>query len=116
MSEILSGIRVLKLYAWEQPFMESINKIRNTEVDILKSIGKLWALVNLTFGSIPFLMTLATFFTFTFSSSENILTADLIFVCLSLFNLIRLPLALFPLALMDVVKLVVSLNRYLYLI
>ena len=111
MSEILSGMKVLKLYAWEKPFMESINKIRNLEVDIIKCIAKLWALVNFTFGSVPFLMTLATFFTFTFSNSENVLTADLIFVCLSLFSLIRLPLTLFPLALIDVLKLGVSLKR-----
>ncbi|XP_023329650.1 multidrug resistance-associated protein 1 [Eurytemora carolleeae] len=111
MSEILSGMKVLKLYAWEKPFMESINKIRNSEVDIIKCIAKLWALVNFTFGSVPFLMTLATFFTFTFSNSKNVLTADLIFVCLSLFSLIRLPLTLFPLALIDVLKLGVSLKR-----
>jgi ATP-binding cassette subfamily C (CFTR/MRP) protein 1 len=111
MNEILSGMKVLKLYAWEKPFMESIGKIRNSEIDIIKFIAKLWALVNFTFGSVPFLMTLATFSTFTFISSENILTADLIFVCLSLFSLIRLPLTLFPLALMDCIKLGVSLKR-----
>jgi hypothetical protein len=34
-----------------------------------------------------------------------------IFVSLSLFNLVRTPLTLFPLALMDVIKLFVSINR-----
>jgi ABC-type multidrug transport system fused ATPase/permease subunit len=91
--------------------MESIRKIRDTEIDIIRYIAKLWALVNFTFMSVPFLMTFATFFTFVFSSPDNQLTAEVIFVSLSLFNLIRTPLTLFPLALMDVIKLFVSINR-----
>jgi len=111
MSEILAGIKVLKLYAWELPFMEAINKIRMEEINVLRWIAKLWALVNLTFASVPFLMTLATFLTFVYSDPNNKLTADIIFVSLSLFNLIRTPLTLFPLALMDTIKLFVSVKR-----
>ena len=40
---------------------------------------------------------------------KNKLTADLIFTSLSLFNLIRTPLTLFPFALMDTIKLFVRL-------
>jgi hypothetical protein len=40
--------------------MESIRKIRDTEIDIIRYIAKLWALVNFTFISVPFLMTLTT--------------------------------------------------------
>eukprot|EP00091_Calanus_sinicus_P011767 TRINITY_DN26559_c0_g1_i1.p1 TRINITY_DN26559_c0_g1~~TRINITY_DN26559_c0_g1_i1.p1 ORF type:complete len:109 (+),score=13.87 TRINITY_DN26559_c0_g1_i1:230-556(+) len=83
MSEILSGVKVLKLYAWEQPFMASIKNIRSSEIGVLRYIAKLWALVNFTFASVPFLMTLATFFTYVYSSSENLLTADVIFVLVS---------------------------------
>ncbi len=32
MSEILSGIRIIKLYAWEQPFSARINTARNAEM------------------------------------------------------------------------------------
>jgi len=111
MSEILSGVKVLKLYAWERPFMASIKNIRSSEIGVLRYIAKLWALVNFTFASVPFLMTLATFFTYVYSSPDNHLTADVIFVSLSLFNLIRTPLTLFPLALMDTIKLFVSVRR-----
>ena len=38
---------------------------------------------------------------------HNKLTADLIFTSLSLFNLVRTPLTLFPFALMDTIKLFV---------
>ena len=91
--------------------MESIRKIRDTEIGIIRYIAKLWALVNFTYISVPFLMTLATFFTFAYSSPDNQLTAEVVFVSLALFNLVRTPLTLFPLALMDLIKLFVSINR-----
>ena len=91
--------------------MAAIGSIRGQEIAVLRWIAKLWALVNLTFASVPFLMTLATFLTYIYSDANNELTADLIFVSLSLFNLIRTPLTLFPLALMDTIKLFVSIRR-----
>ena len=106
-----SILQVLKLYAWEKPFMGAIGAIRGKEIAVIRWIAKLWALVNLTFASVPFLMTLATFLAFIYSNPDNQLTADLIFVSLSLFNLIRTPLTLFPLALMDTIKLFVSVKR-----
>ena len=39
------------------------------------------------------------------------MTTELIFVCLSLFNSIRTPLALLPLAIISVIKLIVSIKR-----
>ena len=57
-------IKVLKLYAWEMPFMSAIDAIRGNEIKVLRWIAKLWALANFTFSSVPFLMTLATFLTF----------------------------------------------------
>ena len=57
-------VKVLKLYAWEMPFMSAIDAIRGKEIKVLRWIAKLWALANFTFSSVPFLMTLATFLTF----------------------------------------------------
>ena len=111
MNEIVAGIKVLKLYAWELPFVKEINGIRQREIKTMKFVARLWSLVSFTFGAIPFMMTLAAFFTFIYSSEENILSTELIFVCLSLFNSIRTPLTLLPLAIISVVKLVVSIRR-----
>jgi len=36
MSEILSGIKVLKLYAWEPSFFGPVNKIRDREMVVLR--------------------------------------------------------------------------------
>ena len=40
MSEILNGIKVLKLYAWELPFMKKIREIRKMPFIFAKSVGR----------------------------------------------------------------------------
>ena len=38
MNEILSGMKVLKLYAWEPSFEEQVQKIRGKEIKTLRKI------------------------------------------------------------------------------
>ena len=61
MSEILNGIKVLKLYAWELPFMKKINEIRGREIKFLKVNAWLWGILNFTFCMSPFLVTIGSF-------------------------------------------------------
>jgi hypothetical protein len=50
MNEILAGIKVLKLYAWEIPFMKRILATRNQEIQYIKKNGILNAFTNFTFS------------------------------------------------------------------
>ena len=70
-----------------------------------------FCLVNFYFISLPCLMTLASFVTFVYLSSDNVLTAETVFVSVSLFNIMRTPITLLPSCLMDVIKLFVSVKR-----
>ena len=38
MNEILAGIKVLKLYAWELPLMKRVLDARNREMDVLEKL------------------------------------------------------------------------------
>lgn len=38
MNELLAGIKVLKLYAWEPCFEEKVRKIRDKEIRVLKTL------------------------------------------------------------------------------
>lgn len=49
-------------------------------------------------------MSLVTFATYVYSSDDHVLTAEKAFVCLSLFDIIRLPLALLPLLIVYMVE------------
>jgi len=56
MSEILNGIKVLKLYAWEPSFQEKVLAIRQKELDVLRRTAYLGALSTMAWTSAPFLV------------------------------------------------------------
>lgn len=56
MNEILSGIKVLKLYAWEPSFEQQVLKIRAKEVNVLKQAAYLNAGTSFIWSCAPFLV------------------------------------------------------------
>ena len=42
-------MKVLKLYAWEVPFLKRITEVRGVEIFTLQLSAKLWSLLNFTF-------------------------------------------------------------------
>lgn len=55
-NEVLSGIKVLKLYAWEEAFRKKVEDIRTKEVKQLKRIAYLSAFAVLLWSCSPFLV------------------------------------------------------------
>lgn len=56
MNEILSGIKVLKLYAWEPSFEEQVQKIREREIKVLKEAAYLNAGTSFIWSCAPFMV------------------------------------------------------------
>lgn len=56
MNEILNGIKVLKLYAWETSFEKEILKVRNKEISVLKHSAYLHAGTSFILQCAPFLV------------------------------------------------------------
>lgn len=56
MNEILNGIKVLKLYAWELAFKEKVLAIRKDELKVLKKAEYLAAVGTFTWVCAPFLV------------------------------------------------------------
>lgn len=56
MNEVLGGIKVLKLYAWEPSFENQILKIRQKEVKVLKEAAYLNAGTSFIWSCAPFLV------------------------------------------------------------
>ena len=92
MNEILDGIKVIKLYAWEPSFAKSIHKIRDEEVSTLKKMSYLGAAQTFMFTAAPMIVAVSSFATFVLIDEANILNAEIAFVSLSYFNLMRQPL------------------------
>ena len=116
MNEILNGIRVLKLYAWEKAFIRSITDVRDKELKYIRKKAIVNTISNILWTSTPILVKIKmfvlffgtklcinfvkvgilTFGTYVLSSDKNILTAEKAFVSMALFNLLRGPLLIFP--------------------
>lgn len=56
MNEVLSGIKVLKLYAWEPSFEAQILKIRAKEIKVLKQAAYMSAGTSFIWSCAPFLV------------------------------------------------------------
>lgn len=56
MGEILSGIKVLKLYAWERSFQEKVLKMRRDELKVLRRAAYYNAVTSFAFTCAPFLV------------------------------------------------------------
>ncbi|CAH1274300.1 ABCC1 [Branchiostoma lanceolatum] len=111
MNEVLNGIKVLKLYAWELSFKEKIEKIRSKELQILRNTAFLNAGASFTWVCAPFLVSLTTFAVYVLVDERNILDAEKAFVALSLFNILRFPLNMLPNLITSMVQARVSLQR-----
>uniref|UniRef100_A0A7N5ZYM6 ATP-binding cassette, sub-family C (CFTR/MRP), member 3 n=1 Tax=Anabas testudineus TaxID=64144 RepID=A0A7N5ZYM6_ANATE len=111
MNEILNGIKVLKLYAWEDSFKEKVLAIRQKELNVLRKTAYLGALSTMAWTSAPFLVALTTFAVYVYVDETHVLDAEKAFVSLSLFNILRFPLNMLPQVISSIVQASVSLKR-----
>ncbi|CAL9687902.1 unnamed protein product [Knipowitschia caucasica] len=111
MNEILNGIKILKLFAWEPSFQTQVEELREKELKVLKKFAYLTSVTTFIMSCAPALVSLATFATFVGVSPDNVLTAGKAFTSISLFNILRFPLAMLPMLIAAMVQTVVSKKR-----
>ncbi|CAJ0955155.1 unnamed protein product, partial [Mesorhabditis belari] len=112
MSEILNGIKVLKLYAWEKSMEQMVLEIRMKEIAVLKKLAYLNAATTLSWSCAPFLVAVLTFGVYvTIDPENNVLTPQITFVALTLFNILRFPLAIFAMIFSQAIQCHVSNKR-----
>ncbi|MBW0469278.1 hypothetical protein O181_008993 [Austropuccinia psidii MF-1] len=96
--EVLKGMKLLKLFGWEEAFLKIINSNRQKELDFL---GR--ALVVLTGAeaigsSLPLVGSILAFITYS-ATGHGPGNPQAVFTSLTLFQLLGMPLLLFPVAL-----------------
>uniref|UniRef100_T1J4L0 ABC-type glutathione-S-conjugate transporter n=1 Tax=Strigamia maritima TaxID=126957 RepID=T1J4L0_STRMM len=111
MNEILAGIKVLKLYAWENSFGMQLSAIRNNELRMLKKNAYLTAVIEFMFGAATILVALSAFVTYILIDENNVLDATKVFVSISLFNIMQFPLVVVPSSIVGIVQALVSAKR-----
>lgn len=96
MSEILAGIKVLKLYAWEKSFLEQVERIRKDELRLVWKIACLHALSTFIWVCTPFLVTLMSLGVYVLVDPSHVLDAEKAFVSVSLLNGLKMSLSHLP--------------------
>ncbi|XP_068386495.1 ATP-binding cassette sub-family C member 3 isoform X2 [Eschrichtius robustus] len=111
MSEILGGIKVLKLYAWEPSFLKQVEDIRQDELRLMRQAAYLHATSTFIWICTPFLVTLTTLGMYVSVDKNNVLDAEKAFVSVSLFNILKIPLNMLPQLISNLAQTSVSLKR-----
>eukprot|EP00158_Paraphelidium_tribonemae_P009276 Partr_v1_DN28821_c1_g1_i1_m34129 putative ATP-binding cassette, sub-family C (CFTR MRP), member len=108
--EFLQGMRIIKLFAWEESFLERIMKYRTDEVRKIQYVN-MWTAVLMGFSSaIPILASVISFVIYAVVNN-GVLNTAVIFSSLALFNLLRFPMILIPNIIRSVVESNVALKR-----
>lgn len=107
--EVITGIKAIKLYAWESAYQDRIIELRKKELNALRTGALVGIWNNMLWIGGPVLISMAAFATY--YALGYPLTPDVAFPALSLFNLLRFPVMMFPSQLMDLVNAKVALNR-----
>ena len=110
-NEVLNGMKVLKLYGWEPSFLKKMSDIRKREVVFIRKMAILNAVSSLLWTCAPNFVSLATFYTFVLSDSNNVLDAEKTFVSMAYFNILRFPMSVLPMMISSLVQTYVSLKR-----
>ncbi|XP_033725322.1 multidrug resistance-associated protein 1-like [Pecten maximus] len=110
-NEILNGIKVLKMYAWESTFIERIKKIRNVEMKFLRKNAIVTALAVVVANHSPFFMNFAILLIYIVGDPSRYLDATTAFTIVSLVNVIRFAIALSPFTITSCIQTYVSVQR-----
>ncbi|CAN9497709.1 unnamed protein product [Ophioblennius macclurei] len=110
MNEVISGIRVIKMYGWEKPFGAVVDEIRRMEIS---KIMKSSYLRGLNMASFFIASKIIVFFTvLVYVLTGNELTASRVFMAVTLYGAVRLTITLFfPCAIEKVSESLISIRR-----
>ncbi|XP_031432945.1 multidrug resistance-associated protein 1-like [Clupea harengus] len=111
MNEILSGIKILKFYAWEKAFLERVIGYREPELKALRKSQILYSISFASFNASSFLIAFAMFGVYVLIDEKNVLDAQKVFVSMALINILKTPLSQLPFAISTIMQAVVSLKR-----
>uniref|UniRef100_A0A8B9R7K2 Cystic fibrosis transmembrane conductance regulator n=1 Tax=Astyanax mexicanus TaxID=7994 RepID=A0A8B9R7K2_ASTMX len=110
MNEVVSGIRIIKMYAWEKPFAALVNDVRKKEISKIMSSSYLRGLNMASFFSASKIIVFVTFAVYVLVGNK--MSASRVFVAVSLYSAVRLTVTLFfPAAIEKVSEAGVSITR-----
>lgn len=112
MSELLTAIKLIKFYAWEQPFSEKIDEIRVKEIHLLLRALKIKAFNFMLVFAMPVVTAITSLVIYSkFKKDGKTPEAVEAFTALSVYNTLRYPLLMLPQSVKSVSGALVSLKK-----
>ncbi|XP_059756486.1 ATP-binding cassette sub-family C member 2 isoform X4 [Balaenoptera ricei] len=111
MNEVLSGIKILKYFAWEPSFQNQVHDLRKKELRNLLTFGQLQSVMIFLLYLTPVLVSVITFSVYVLVDSNNILDAEKAFTSITLFNILRFPMSMLPMIVSAMLQASVSVER-----
>ncbi|KAF9997077.1 Multidrug resistance-associated protein 1 [Entomortierella chlamydospora] len=94
-TEVLAGMRVVRLYGWSAAFLKRILSIRQTELNALRRIGIVQTFMSVSFISSSLIISLITFGVYSLWGGPHFtpgkLTPQTVFVSMTLFSMLKGP-------------------------
>uniref|UniRef100_A0A8B9VUZ1 Multidrug resistance-associated protein 4 n=1 Tax=Anas zonorhyncha TaxID=75864 RepID=A0A8B9VUZ1_9AVES len=110
MNEVISGMKIIKMYAWEKSFAELVSGLRRKEIAMVMKSSYLRGLNLASFFVASKITVFMTFMAYVLLG--NVISASRVFVAVSLYGAVRLTVTLFfPAAVERVSEAVVSIRR-----
>ncbi|KAF9922468.1 Multidrug resistance-associated protein 1 [Linnemannia zychae] len=114
-TEILSAVKIVKLYGWESAFKQKIMDARDRELLALKRLGVIFAIMSIVFTSAVLIMSLITLSVYAAWGGEGFtrgqLTPQTVFVSMTLFTMLRTPIGELSETVSDTISVRVSSGR-----
>ncbi|KAG0092465.1 Multidrug resistance-associated protein 1 [Podila epicladia] len=96
-NEVLGGIKIVKLYSWEESFKAKIHVTRLAELKVLRGFGRMFSIVGLVFMSTPLVITLVSLAVYSTHGDPGFIPGNMspqtVFVSISLFALLSKPIS-----------------------
>ncbi|KAF9962170.1 Multidrug resistance-associated protein 1 [Mortierella alpina] len=114
-AEVLSAIKVVKLYGWEASFKQRILAIRDRELEALRKLGVIFAVMSIIFTSSTLIISLLTLSVYATWGGEDFtpgkLTPQTVFVSMTLFSMLRYPIGMLAEATSNTLATIVGTKR-----
>lgn len=113
LNEALGGIRIVKLFAYEESFWTRISEYREKELRAKRKAAFVGAFNSLVLNAGPMLVSLLSFLTYAYTNPNKLLTPQEAFSSIALFGILRLPLMVFPMLVSNAANGAVAAGRLL---